>query len=357
MPAPSARVGVTPSLPGRLLGARGGRPGGPRRRGVRRAAATRAATTSTRWPRSPTTSAAPRWATPSPTPSTATSTRAWASRPSGSPSSRSEAVALGATEICAQGAVPASRARRLPGLRPRGQGGRARAAPARVPPGRAPRRRARRPGSRWTHWFSRLRDAGLGSVPGHRRPDPRRPRSGPPSPAVRTSPSTDWIRVVTAAHRAGLRTTATMVYGHVESAYDQVRHLRTLAARPGRDRRLHRAHPDAVGAHRVAGAGRRRPTRTVDERVAGGARGGAADAPRTHRPRAGGVDEARPPRCPAACWPAVSTTSAACCSTGRSTPRPAPSRAGSSPSTTSARLAGGLGRPVRQRTTTYGDVR
>jgi FO synthase len=42
-------------------------------------------------------------------------------------------------------------------------------------------------------------------------------------------PAERWIELVTAAHTAGLRSTATIVYGHVESARDQVRHLRTLA--------------------------------------------------------------------------------------------------------------------------------
>jgi FO synthase len=42
-------------------------------------------------------------------------------------------------------------------------------------------------------------------------------------------PAEHWVELVTAAHTAGLRSTATIVYGHVESARDQVRHLRTLA--------------------------------------------------------------------------------------------------------------------------------
>lgn len=37
-----------------------------------------------------------------------------------------------------------------------------------------------------------------------------------------------WTGLVRAAHRAGLRSTATMVYGHIESPADQVAHLRAL---------------------------------------------------------------------------------------------------------------------------------
>lgn len=35
----------------------------------------------------------------------------------------------------------------------------------------------------------------------------------------------EWVRIITEAHRAGLRSTATIMYGHVESVEDQVAHL------------------------------------------------------------------------------------------------------------------------------------
>jgi FO synthase len=74
-----------------------------------------------------------------------------------------------------------------------------------------------------------LRDAGVSSVPGtgarilddqvrailSARTDP---------------PVSEWVDIITTAHRAGLTSTATMVYGHVESAADQVAHLRQIAA-------------------------------------------------------------------------------------------------------------------------------
>jgi FO synthase len=43
-------------------------------------------------------------------------------------------------------------------------------------------------------------------------------------------PVTQWIEVIETAHRAGLGSTSTMVYGHVETPGQQVAHLRTLAA-------------------------------------------------------------------------------------------------------------------------------
>jgi FO synthase len=136
-----------------------------------------------------------------------------------------EAVALGATEICAQGAMPSAndyvefaRAVRAadPGLhlhafRPAEH--LAAATAAEVP---------------LAEWFAQVREAGVGSVPGTGArildDDVRALLTGGSDIS-----SADWVRVVTAAHRAGLPTTATMVYGHVESAYDQVRHLRRLA--------------------------------------------------------------------------------------------------------------------------------
>ncbi len=47
----------------------------------------------------------------------------------------------------------------------------------------------------------------------------------------------DWIRVIRAAHSLGLPTTATIMYGHVESARDRVKHLdliRTLQKETGK---------------------------------------------------------------------------------------------------------------------------
>jgi FO synthase len=136
-----------------------------------------------------------------------------------------EAVALGATEICAQGAMPV----------PAGYLGFARAVRA---ADAGLHLHAFRPaehlaaataaGISLADWFERVREAGVGSVPGTGArilDDEIRALLT----AGQDISSADWIRVVTAAHRAGLPTTATMVYGHVESAYDQVRHLRLLA--------------------------------------------------------------------------------------------------------------------------------
>ena len=72
------------------------------------------------------------------------------------------------------------------------------------------------------------RQAGLGSVPGTAArilDDEVRARmlGGPDLPVSR------WVEVIEAAHRAGLRSTSTMVFGHVETPADQVAHLRLLA--------------------------------------------------------------------------------------------------------------------------------
>ena len=73
------------------------------------------------------------------------------------------------------------------------------------------------------------RQAGLGSVPGTAArilDDDVRARlaGGPDLPATR------WAEVIEAAHRAGLTSTSTMVFGHIETPAHQVAHLRTLAA-------------------------------------------------------------------------------------------------------------------------------
>jgi FO synthase subunit 2 len=72
------------------------------------------------------------------------------------------------------------------------------------------------------------RQAGLGSVPGTaaRILDDEvraRMKGGPDAPV------SQWVEVIEAAHRAGLTSTSTMVFGHVETPAHQVAHLRLLA--------------------------------------------------------------------------------------------------------------------------------
>jgi 5-amino-6-(D-ribitylamino)uracil---L-tyrosine 4-hydroxyphenyl transferase len=78
-------------------------------------------------------------------------------------------------------------------------------------------------------FLTAAREAGLGSVPGTAArildDDVRRLLTdGTDIPAAR------WIELVTTAHEVGLRSTATIVYGHVETTSQQVAHLRALAA-------------------------------------------------------------------------------------------------------------------------------
>ncbi|MBV9947556.1 MAG: 5-amino-6-(D-ribitylamino)uracil--L-tyrosine 4-hydroxyphenyl transferase CofH, partial [Myxococcales bacterium] len=71
-----------------------------------------------------------------------------------------------------------------------------------------------------------LRDAGLGSLPGTSAEvldDRVRARIAPGR--IRTA---EWIEVVTTAHALGLPTTSTLMYGHVESDLERVRHLDLL---------------------------------------------------------------------------------------------------------------------------------
>ncbi|WP_265520236.1 7,8-didemethyl-8-hydroxy-5-deazariboflavin synthase CofG [Oerskovia flava] len=76
--------------------------------------------------------------------------------------------------------------------------------------------------------LAELRHRGLGSVPGTAArildDDVRAVLSGGTD-----VPAATWVDVITRAHRAGLRSTATMVYGHVETPAQVVAHLRTLA--------------------------------------------------------------------------------------------------------------------------------
>jgi FO synthase subunit 2 len=78
-------------------------------------------------------------------------------------------------------------------------------------------------------FLAAARAAGLDSVPGTAArilDDDVRARlaGGPDLPVAR------WAEVIEAAHQAGLTSTSTMVFGHIETPGQQVAHLRTLAA-------------------------------------------------------------------------------------------------------------------------------
>ncbi|MCU1542655.1 MAG: synthase subunit synthase subunit 2 [Microbacteriaceae bacterium] len=144
-----------------------------------------------------------------------------------------EAASLGATELCVQGAVPAG----LPGetyfevvaaIRDRHPDVHLHAfRPTDVADG------AQRLGITVRDFYERLRACGVGTVPGT---GARILDDGIRAALSATTdpPARAWIEAVETAHAVGLRSTATMVYGHVDSAADQVSHLRQLAGIQGR---------------------------------------------------------------------------------------------------------------------------
>jgi cyclic dehypoxanthinyl futalosine synthase len=82
--------------------------------------------------------------------------------------------------------------------------------------------------SKLTIWetLSRLRDAGLDSVPGGGAEilvDRVRKIISP-----KKTTSAEWLDVMRHAHRLGMSTTATMMYGHVETLAERVEHLRLI---------------------------------------------------------------------------------------------------------------------------------
>ncbi|CAD6003289.1 7,8-didemethyl-8-hydroxy-5-deazariboflavin synthase CofG [Agreia sp. COWG] len=140
-----------------------------------------------------------------------------------------EAADLGATELCIQGAIPqhmpatayldlvsAIHARRpelhLHAFRP-----------TEIRDG------ADRLGLSLDEYLLELRTAGVDSVPGTgaRILDDR--LRGILSEHT-DPPAERWISAMEAAHRAGLRSTASMVYGHLETPAEQLAHLRAIAA-------------------------------------------------------------------------------------------------------------------------------
>ncbi|MFC6850680.1 bifunctional FO biosynthesis protein CofGH [Aquipuribacter hungaricus] len=139
-----------------------------------------------------------------------------------------EAQALGATEVCIQSGIS-------PDLGPGAYAGIVRAvldaAPGMHVHAFSPMEvvsAAARAGVSIADWLSEVRDAGLGSIPGTAAEilddDVR---------WVLTKgklPTSAWIEVVETAHRLGIPSSSTMMYGHVDHPRHWVAHLRTLAA-------------------------------------------------------------------------------------------------------------------------------
>jgi cyclic dehypoxanthinyl futalosine synthase len=74
--------------------------------------------------------------------------------------------------------------------------------------------------------LSRLRDAGLDSIPGGGGEilvDRVRRIIAP-----KKTTSSEWLNVMRHAHRLGMSTTATMMYGHVETRADRIEHMRRI---------------------------------------------------------------------------------------------------------------------------------
>jgi FO synthase len=74
--------------------------------------------------------------------------------------------------------------------------------------------------------FARLKEAGLGSTPGTAAEvlhDGVRERISP-----NKLPVARWIEIIEASHRAGLRSTATVMFGHIEEPWELAEHMRVV---------------------------------------------------------------------------------------------------------------------------------
>ncbi len=74
--------------------------------------------------------------------------------------------------------------------------------------------------------FARLRDAGLGSTPGTAAEvlhDGVRQRISP-----NKLPVARWVEIIEASHNAGLRSTATVMFGHIEEPWELAEHMRVI---------------------------------------------------------------------------------------------------------------------------------
>ena len=76
--------------------------------------------------------------------------------------------------------------------------------------------------------FARLRDAGLDSTPGTAAEvlhDGVRERISP-----NKLPVARWVEIIEASHRSGLRSTSTVMFGHIEEPWELAEHMRVVRA-------------------------------------------------------------------------------------------------------------------------------
>ena len=74
--------------------------------------------------------------------------------------------------------------------------------------------------------FGRLREAGLGSTPGTAAEvldDGVRQRISP-----NKLPVARWVEIIEAAHAAGVRSTVTVMFGHIEEPWELAEHMRVV---------------------------------------------------------------------------------------------------------------------------------
>ncbi len=109
---------------------------------------------------------------------------------------------------------------------------------------------ARRSGIGIKETLRALKEAGLDSMPGTAAEilvDRVRARICPEKLSTQ-----EWVRIIMQAHRLGIPTTATMLYGHVESARDKVEHLRIIRGIQDRTRGFTEFVPLSFIHHRTA---------------------------------------------------------------------------------------------------------
>src|SRR3977135_956974 len=85
-----------------------------------------------------------------------------------------------------------------------------------------------RPGQAPRGVLSRLLECGLGSTPGTAAEvldDGVRQRISP-----NKLPVERWVRIIEASHRVGLRSTSTVMFGHIEEPRELARHMRVVRA-------------------------------------------------------------------------------------------------------------------------------
>jgi FO synthase len=174
-------------------------------------------------------------------------------------------------------------------------------------------------------------------------------------------PADAWVEVVTTAHALGIRSSSTMMYGHVDAPHHWAAHLHLLRRLQLENLELGmRASPSSCPCRsctrRRRSTSRGSPARARPSPTPCACTRSPGSSCRAHRQHPAVVGEDRPRGCRRACSPPARTTSVARSWRRRSAGWPEPTTGSARTRRRSAKIAEAAGRVPAERTTDYSRI-